>query len=220
MATFVPVHAAGDGAWSWHLVADELRRRGHAMVAIDLPDDPAAGLWHYADAVATAVRGRRDLVVVAHSFGAFTGPLVAAGTPVDALVLLAPMVPRPGEPPADWWTATGQGAAQRAAGTAGLDDRATYYHDVPPDLAEEAMRRAREHPSSRAYDEPWPLDAWPDLPTHALVARDDRLLPAGWLRGVIRDRLGIEAGEVPGGHCLTLSRPAALAERLVEIATA
>jgi alpha-beta hydrolase superfamily lysophospholipase len=38
-ATFVTIHAGGDGAWSWHLVADELRARGHDVVAIDLPAD-------------------------------------------------------------------------------------------------------------------------------------------------------------------------------------
>jgi hypothetical protein len=215
MATFVPVHAAGDGAWSWHLVGEELRRLGHDQVAIDLPDDPASGLEDYADTVADAVGGRDRLVVVAHSFGAFTGPLVCTRLPAEALVLLAPMVPRPGEPPSAWWDATGQGPAQEAAGTAGGDDLETYYHDVPRALADEALRQARDHPSMRAYEEPWPLDAWPDVRTVAAVGRDDRLLPAAWLRGVIRDRLGIEADELPGGHCLTLSRPAELAGWLV-----
>jgi hypothetical protein len=44
--TIVPVHPAGDGAWSWHLLGNELRERGHDMVAIDLRADdirPACG---------------------------------------------------------------------------------------------------------------------------------------------------------------------------------
>jgi alpha-beta hydrolase superfamily lysophospholipase len=50
MKTFVLVHAAGDSAWYWHLVEPELRKRGHDVVAMDLPcdDDPAA-LAEYAD---------------------------------------------------------------------------------------------------------------------------------------------------------------------------
>jgi pimeloyl-ACP methyl ester carboxylesterase len=87
-ATFVPIHAAGDGAWTWHLVGAELRKLGHDVVAIDLPDDGSAGLWDYADAVIAAVDGRRNLVVVAHSFGGFTGRLVCERAPVDLLVML------------------------------------------------------------------------------------------------------------------------------------
>jgi len=214
-ATFVPIHAAGDGAWSWHLVARELRERGHEVVAVDLPaDDDSAALSDYADAVVDAIGERPNVVVVAHSFGGFTGPLVCARLPVEALVMVTAMIPAPGEPPADWWTNTGHGEARRDAGRADMDDMATYYHDVPPELAAEAMRRGRNHPSDRAYSEPWPLDALPDVRTHFLLCRDDRLFPAEWMRGVVRDRLGIRPDEMDSGHCPMLSQPVELARRL------
>ena len=215
MTTFVPIHAAGDGAWSWHLLERELTGRGHEFVAVDLPaDDDSAGLWDYADAVVDAVGDRTDLVVVAHSFGGFTAPLVCTRVPVRALVMVTAMVPAPGEPPADWWTNTGHAEAVRQAGLGRMDDLTTYYHDVPPELAAEAMRRERNHPSDRAYGEPWPLDSWPDVPTHFLLCRNDRLFPADWMRGVVRDRLGITTDEIDSGHCPMLSRPADLARRL------
>jgi pimeloyl-ACP methyl ester carboxylesterase len=97
-----------------------------------------------------------------------------------------------------------------------LDDRGTiavFYHDVPPELAEQAMaqeRRQSETPGS----EPWPLVAWPDAPTRAIVGRDDRFFPADWLRTVIRDRLGIAPDEIDSGHCPALGRPQELAELL------
>jgi pimeloyl-ACP methyl ester carboxylesterase len=214
-ATFVPIHAAGDGAWTWHLVAAELRSRGHDVVAIDLPaDDESAGLWEYAEAVLDAIGDRTNLVVVAHSFGGFTAPLVCARAPVDALVLVTAMIPAPGEPPADWWTNTGYEEVRRALGTDGQDGIATYYHDVPPELAEGAMKRQRNHPSSRAYNQPWPLDTWPDVPTHVLLCRNDRVFPVAWMRQVVRARLGIEADEIESGHCPMLSRPSELARRL------
>jgi pimeloyl-ACP methyl ester carboxylesterase len=50
---------------------------------------------------------RRDVVVVGHSLGGFTAPLVCARTPVDLLVLVAVMIPSPGELFSDWWTNTG-----------------------------------------------------------------------------------------------------------------
>ena len=214
-ATFVPIHAGGDGAWSWHLVADELRAHGNQVVAIDLPaDDDSASLWDYADAVVDAIGDRTDLVVVAHSFGGFTGPLVCARVPVRALVMVTAMIPAPGEPPADWWANTGHAEARRALGDDEMDDIATYYHDVPPELAAEATRRERNHPSDRAYSEPWPLGAWPDVRTHFLLCRNDRFFPADWMRGVVRDRLAITPDEIDSGHCPMLSQPVELARRL------
>jgi pimeloyl-ACP methyl ester carboxylesterase len=215
MATFVPIHAAGDGAWSWHLVVDELRARGHEVVAVDLPaDDDSASLWDYADAVVDAVTGTIDLVVVAHSFGGFTAPLLCTRVPVSALVMVTAMVPAPGEPPADWWANTRHAEARREAGGTDTDDLHTYYHDVPPELAAEAMRRDRNHPSTRAYREPWPLERWPDVRTHFLLCRNDRLFPAAWMRGLVRERLGITPDEIDSGHCPMLSQPAELARRL------
>jgi pimeloyl-ACP methyl ester carboxylesterase len=107
MATFVLIHGAGDVGWYWHLVEAELRERGHDVVAPDLPyDDDSAGLSEYADAVVDAIGDRTDLVAVAQSLGAFTAPLVCDRVAVDLLVLVAPMIPAPGEAPADYWTDT------------------------------------------------------------------------------------------------------------------
>ena len=91
MAAFVFIHGAGDVGWYWHLVAAELRERGHDTVAPDLPcDDDSAGLPEYADAVAAAADDRTGLVVVAQSLGGFTAPLVCDLVPVELLVLFPP----------------------------------------------------------------------------------------------------------------------------------
>lgn len=212
-ATFVMIPAAGDSAWSWHLVEAELRQRGHEVVAVELPEDESASLWDYADTAAEAIGDRTNVVVVGHSFGGFTAPLVCARAPVDMLVMVSAMIASPGEPPADWWGNTGHEQARREQGGDG-DDIATYYHDVPPNLAAEAMKRARNQPSNRAYSEPWPLAAWPTVPTRFLLCRDDRFFPAGWMRGVVADRLGIVPDEMDSGHCPMLGHPAELARRL------
>jgi pimeloyl-ACP methyl ester carboxylesterase len=91
--------------------------------------------------------------------------------------------------------------------------RATFYHDVPKELADEAMKRGRGQ-SDRPAMEPWPLEAWPDVPTRFVLCRDDRLLPADFLRRVVRERLGLVPDEIDAGHCVALSRPTELAERL------
>ena len=45
------------------------------------------------------------------------------------------------------------------------------------------------------------------MPTRFVLCRDDRFFPAEWLRGVVRDRLGIEPDVIPGGHCAFWSHP-------------
>jgi pimeloyl-ACP methyl ester carboxylesterase len=52
------------------------------------------------------------------------------------------------------------------------------------------------------------------VPTRFLLCRDDRLFPADWLRRLVNERLGITPDEIDGGHCIALSRPKELAQRL------
>src|SRR5687767_7489409 len=138
MATFVLIHGAGDSAWYWHLVEPELRKAGHGVVSMDLPcEDDTAGLNEYADAVVEAIEDRGDLVVVGQSFGGFTAPLVCERLEVDRLVLVAGMIPAPGEAPKDYWANTRYEPAKfedvEEARASGGDDAAmiaTFYHDV------------------------------------------------------------------------------------------
>lgn len=221
LATFVLIHGAGDSAWYWHLLEPALRDRGHEVVTMDLPcEDDSAGLTEYADTVIDAIGDRTDLVLVAQSFGGFTAPLVCERVPVDLMVLVAAMIPAPGEAPDDYWANT-QYAPSASEGAEGGEDThderaatiATFYHDVPADLAAEALRRGR-HQSEARMKEPSSLKAWPDVPTRVLLCRDDRMFPAKWLRRVVKERLGITPDEIDGGHCIALSRPKELAHRL------
>lgn len=220
MASFALIHGGGDVGWSWHLVARELRQRDHDVVAPDLPcDDPTASLVDYADAVVAAVGDRRDLIVVGHSYGGFTAPLVADRVSTEALVLVAAMIPSPGEAPADWWNTTGyrqavHAQARRDGGLTGNDDPfVAFYHDVPRRLAEQALRRERDE-SETAYTTPWPLDAWPAVPTRFVVCTEDRFFPARFMRRVAAERLGIVPDEIAAGHSVALSHPRELANLL------
>ena len=207
MATFVLLHGAGSDSWYWHLVDPELRARGHDVVAVDLPcDDDSAGLAEYADAVVRAAGDRRDLVLVAQSLAGFVAPLVCERVPVRLMVLVAAMVPAPGESPGDWWANTGHQFP-----TDDMDR--VFLHDVPPEVADEARRRGK-HQSGTPFERPWPLERWPDVPTRFLLCRDDRFFPADFQRRVVSDRLGVVADEMDGGHLPALARPKELAERL------
>jgi len=47
-----------------------------------------------------------------------------------------------------------------------------------------------------------------------LAGRDDRFFPLEFQRRVARDRLGIAAEAVPGGHLAALAHPAELTDEL------
>jgi len=226
VSTFVLIHGAGDSGWYWHLVAADLQAQGHDVVAPDLPaDDDTLSLTDYADFVVAAVGGRTDLIVAGQSFGGFTAPLVADRLPTRALVLVAGMIPRPGEPPDEWWANTGyraavQAQAARDGGLTGNEDPyICYYHDVPRELAEQSLGRERKHPSGAAMAAPWPLSAWPKVPTKFVLCTQDRFFPPDLLRRLAFERLGLVPDEIEAGHCVALSRPRELARMLEGYAT-
>jgi pimeloyl-ACP methyl ester carboxylesterase len=212
MASYALIHGGGDVGWYWHLVESELRERGHEVVAPDLPcEDESAGWSEYANAVIEAIGDRENVVVVAQSLGGFTAPIVAERRPVDLLVLVAAMVPLPGETFDDWAKAEwGETVIEQPDYD---DEIGLFYQDVPPELAAEALRRGRQE-VSKAMREPWPLEAWPEVPTRYLLCRDDRVFPAEFVRLMVSRRLGITPDEIDGGHTPALSRPSELVDRL------
>jgi pimeloyl-ACP methyl ester carboxylesterase len=217
MASYALIHGAGDVGWYWHLVEAELRGRGHDVVAPDLPcEDESAGWSEYADSVVDAIVDGDDLVVVAQSLGGFTAPIVCERIPVELLVLVAAMVPAPGETGNEWWANSGYQQWVREHDPDDDDDGdeiAVFYQDVPPELAAEALSRGRDQ-AEKPMREPWPLTAWPDVPIRFLLCREDRVFPAGFFREMVRQRLGITPDEIEGGHTPALSRPKELADRL------
>jgi pimeloyl-ACP methyl ester carboxylesterase len=223
MTTYVLIPGAGGEAWYWHRVVPGLKARGHDAVAVDLPaGDDRAGWTEYADAIVAAIGDRTGNVLVAQSLAGFSAPMVCERMPVDLLVLLNAMIPRPGETGAEWWSNTGQGEAQRDyLASIGLspeeaeDQAVLYFHDAPPEVTAEAFRRGEPDQSMTPMSQPWPLGAWPSVPTRVLAGRDDRLFPARFQQRVARERLGIAADEIDGGHLVALSNPDALVERLV-----
>lgn len=217
MTTYALIHGAGDVGWYWHLVVAELERRGHDVVAPDLPcDDESAGLVDYADTVVEEIGDRTNLIVVAQSFGGYTAPLVCDRIPADLLVLVAGMVPAPGESAMEMFEHTSY-AQLSSEDEVALDETdrliATFLHDVPRALALEALSKGRDQ-AGKPMAERWPLDSWPDVPTRYVLCRDDRMFPAEWTRRVVRQRLGIDPDEIESGHCPALSRPVELVDRL------
>jgi pimeloyl-ACP methyl ester carboxylesterase len=228
MATFVLIPGAGADPRVYAATIEMLRMLGHDALAPPLPlEDQDARPSDHADAVTRAIPTDAEIVVVAQSLGAFAGPLVAARTPVSLLILLAPMIPEPGETAGEWWSNTGHANAipdvlERHGPMSDWGPEAiaeVFLHDVDPAVAR-ANERYVGAPGKGMFLEPWPLEAWPEVPTRVLVPRDDRLFPRDFQRRVASERLGLSIDDIAGGHLPMLSRPQELAEHLVRLATA
>ncbi|MEO6512510.1 MAG: alpha/beta hydrolase [Nocardioides sp.] len=220
--SYLLVPGAGGDEHFWHLLVPLLEADGEPVVAVRLPaGDESAGWAEYADVVAAAGRDLTDVVLVAQSMGAFSAPLACDRLDVTRIVLVNPMTPAPGETAGEWWQATGQSAAwqenERAEGRdpeAEFDVRVGFFHDVPDDVTDDFLSREEPAQADRPFGEPWPLDAWPDLPTTVVAGREDRLFPVAFQQRLNRERLGVEPRVVPGGHLTALSHPDLVAVEL------
>jgi pimeloyl-ACP methyl ester carboxylesterase len=231
MTTFGLVHGAFCGASTWELLIPELERRHHKAVAMDLPcDDPAAGCARYAETVVDALAGHdEDVVVVGHSLGGLTIPLVAAMRSVSRMVFLAAFIPRPGEsfreqfareegmfPPSDSSTWPVQDEATGLMTWPPERAIPALFNDVPRDIARSAARRLRRQ-STAPHAEVCPLTQWPAAPSSYILCLDDSQVGVEWARRAARDRLKTTAVGLPGGHMPMYSRPSELADALNEV---
>jgi pimeloyl-ACP methyl ester carboxylesterase len=218
--TLVLVPGAGGSAWVWSRVTRFLVEAGHEAIAVDLPgDDETAGLTRYTGLVVDAIGSRPEVVLVAGSFGGFTAPLVCERVSVRELVLVNAMIPDPGETVRDWWTHTGALEAQDEAARAGgygPFDAATYFlHDVDAEVVAEGEQYQRFE-ADAAFESVCDFKAWPTIGIRVLAGIDDRFFPVGLQRRVARDRLGVEADVLPGGHLLPLVQPRLVADYLLQ----
>lgn len=129
------------------------------------------------------------------------------------------MIPEPGERPGELWDNTAWRAARRQAaerdGYSPEFDLETYFlHDVPLAVAADGAHLQRDE-AEAAFSSVCSFEAWPDVPIRVAAGEADRFFPASFQRQVARDRLGVDADLVPGGHLNALSEPEALTSYLL-----
>lgn len=229
MATYALLPGAWHGGWCWERVAPLLTDAGHRVVAIDLPcEDSSLGCAAYRDIALDAIADAGDdLIVVAHSAGGLTAPLVAAATPVRRLVFVSALLPLPGRPFSEQNEAEGILEHEYQAGveTDGNGNRRwidrdlcgrTMYSGCSREDAAWAFARLRAQ-SSTMYTEASPLERWPDVPFTDIRGDDDRLVSPRWAARAVPERLGVESTVIQGaGHSPMLSHPQALAALLLD----
>lgn len=225
VTTFALIHGAWHGAWCFERLTPELEARGHRVIAVDLPgDDPAATFETYADeAVRALADEREELVLVGHSLGGMTIPLVAVRRPVRRLIYLGAFVPVPGRSFAEQLAdepdtvlpdcRAGLGERDEQGRSRWIDEavaQRVLYGDCDEHDAHAAFQRLRPQAQS-PYGVRCGLDRLPSAPSTYVVCTEDRIVNPQRSRRVARDRVAAELVEIPGSHSPFLSRPAELA---------
>jgi pimeloyl-ACP methyl ester carboxylesterase len=229
MTTFGLVHGAFHGSWCWERLTPELERLGHRVLTVDLPsEEPLAGAAEYAAVAVTAFADAdEDLVLVGHSLGGLTIPLIAASRPARQLVFLAAMIPRPGKTHDEVLSAEPDmvlpgpegGAYQASDGATRWRPEAAarwFFADCPAELAASAAPRLRGQ-FWKITSEMTPLSAWPGTPCAYLLGSHDPVINPVWSRRAARCVLGVQAVELDVGHSPFLTAPALLAQALVDV---
>ena len=178
---------------------------------MDLPcDDEDAGAAEYAAVVAEALSGvDGEVVLVAHSLGGLTVPLVAGARPTSRMIFLSGLLPSPGLSLRDQQAAEPEMMFPYKGGHAGLRER--FYNECAPEDADRAMERCgrrRSSRSSRRRRSPRGRSCRRATCSAPRTGVSTRVEPAR-----ARARLGVEPDRAAGSRPLALPPAAPLSSR-------
>lgn len=235
MTTFVLIHGAWHGAWCWHKVLPELKKRKHNAIAIDLAGHgmdrtPASKvtLQTYAERVGEVLDVTQEPVtLVGHSMGGFVISAAAELRPakVNKLVYLAAALVESGITLSEF----GQAADLQADGEMAISEdqqsilinpgivREAFYADCSDAdvcLAEMLLTPQPIAPFHTALATT--PENWGRIPRHYIECLQDRALPLH-LQRKCQDRLPCEkVSALNTSHSPFFSVPVELAELLIE----
>ncbi|MFI9610485.1 alpha/beta fold hydrolase [Streptomyces sp. NPDC052023] len=221
--TVVLVHGAFADASGWGGVAKRLQDDGYTVIA---PANPLRGLPQdatYVSSVLANIDG--PVVLVGHSYGGAVITQAAAGNPnIKALVYIAAMMPDNGEnlaaltskfSDAQLRPALRPAPFSNADGTSGYEltidpvqFRAVFAADVPSTQAR-IMAASQRPISASAFGDSATAAAWRDIPSWALVAKQDKTLGAQ-LERFEAERAGSHTVEIDSSHVPMVSHPGAV----------
>ena len=230
--TFVLIHGTWHGGWAWQEVIRHLEAQGHRAYAPTLighsPADERVGITHRdcVNSVVSYIRQRdlHDVILVGHSFGgtviskaveelsgrikrlifvnAFVledGQSLSDNLPRFLIELLAPLADNTIMIPWEAW-------------------RDYFIQDAPPEVARVRWEQLAPSPYQPGVEK---LDLKVfyslTLPKSYISSRQDISLPPGSFHPQMSRRLGtFKLVEMDGSHEVMFTRPAELAEKLLE----
>ncbi len=240
---FILIHGGFHGAWCWSRTIPELEKLGHTGIAIDIPGhgqrvSEKATMTNRLDAVLDVLQPGD--VLVGHSGGGLEITRAADAAPelVSHVVYLAAALPLEGRLMQDALVYRDDGGVEGDYDVTGMlehlrfnDDgsmafadaegaKRLFYHDCD----DETVRWAFEQltPESAGDTATTTISVprfWEaDLPRSFVLCLEDRAQPR-WLADVTARRLGVAPLKIQTSHSPFLSRPAELAQLLVEATT-
>jgi pimeloyl-ACP methyl ester carboxylesterase len=223
--TIVLVHGAFCDASGFGGVIRELKRNGHAVVAIP---NPLRGLAADAESIAARVKAiEGPVVLVGHSYaGAPMGQAAAELNNVKALVFLAAIALDVGEsvagvqepfPPA-MVVKTSYLTNYDAPGAAGGPDlyiqsdsfQETFCADAPTDVAE-VMAVTQRPVAGAALQEQATAAGWKTIPSWYLISEQDNGVPPEAQR-FMADRMKATTETINGSHAAFIAQPRRVAQ--------
>ena len=242
--TFVLVHGTWHGGWAWNAVIAGLEANGHCAHAPTLaghgPDATRTGITH-ADCVESVVsiieqRELREVVLVGHSFGGTVAQKVAEKVDdrVARIVFLDALILKNNDCVFDVLPAAfldslssknGSGDVAESSGDPSLlapppweTWRDNFMQDAPESLARLTWEQLSPEPGQVNLDR-LDLKRFYSLaiPKSFIFFRQDLAMPQGYFYPGMSSRLGTyKIVEMDGSHEVMFTRPAELAEKLIE----
>jgi pimeloyl-ACP methyl ester carboxylesterase len=222
MTTYCLMHGSGQGAGGWKLLVEQLQQRGHDVITPSFQiERTEEGARYHAGTIVEALNdsgvNRDDVIIVAHSAGGMYLPIVAEMWRPRQMVFLAGVIPVPGVSVIEQAQADHTMFNREWAGKNPKDDQVaidSVFHDCPPDRLEWALSTRIFFFAKAVIQEKCPLETWPEVPASYIACADDRTITPEWQVRAARERLGVEAIVLPGGHAPFVSRPEELADVL------
>jgi pimeloyl-ACP methyl ester carboxylesterase len=221
-STFIFVHGGFGSPAELAPTVPYLEAKGHRVVNVDLPSERAdATLDDYASAVVYAMVGTSGpRILVAHSAGGATIPLVAARVAVDRLVFAAAIVPRPGESIYEAIGPETQAAIMSVSVDNG-DGTRSFDFDllaslVPADRRDAYLaflRATQRNQGIQAIYQPWPGTGIPDVPRSYILCTEDQIINPERQR-VFAASLNVTPIEIASEHSIFAAKPKELASIL------
>ncbi|MFJ8360161.1 alpha/beta fold hydrolase [Streptomyces sp. NPDC093984] len=229
--TIVLVHGAFADGSSWNGVIERLERRGYTVMA---PANPLRGLYSDSAYIASVLKSIKGPVVLAgHSYGGAVISTAAAGNPqVKSLVYISALMPDVGESgmslsarfPSALGTAT-TSVPYRAGDVSGTDlylkrDKVHPVFAACLPASEANLLAVTQRPAAgTAFSEKAQVAAWKDIPSWALVGRQDMTISPDQERFEAK-RARSHTVEIDTCHVSLIARPDAVADLILQAATA
>ncbi|MER6567848.1 alpha/beta hydrolase [Streptomyces sp. NPDC001093] len=229
--TIVLVHGAFADSSSWNGVIERLERRGYTVMA---PANPLRGLYSDSAYIASVLKSiRGPIVLVGHSYGGAVISTAAAGNPeVKSLVYISAQMPDVGE--------SGMSLAARFPSAIATATTSVPYRTGEAGGADLYLKRDKVHPvfaaclpmsqanllgvtqrpaATTAFSQTAKVAAWKNIPSWALVSRQDRTINPDQERFEAR-RAKSHTVEINSCHVSLIARPDAVADLILQGATA